>query len=1315
MSFPRLPGIALWGVCLAAVTLLEGPFSSASAEEAAQTARQLLDQAGLRGGFVVHLGCGTGELTAALRQRPALLVHGLDRDPANVAAARQTLVSAGVYGPVAVDRLTGPTLPYVDNLVNLLVVEDLGEVSHDELLRVLVPHGVALVQGADGAWTKTVKPRPAEMDDWTHYLHDPSGNAVAHDALVGPPRHLQWVGTPRWSRHHDRMASMSALVSEGGKLFYIMDEGSRVSIQLPAKWKLIARDAFNGTILWKRDIPQWQTHLFPLKSGPTQLARRLAAVDGVVYVTLGYEAPLTALDAETGETIREFEGSANCEEVIVSDGLVFVLANREGLELREYAPLNPVVGDQADVRERWHWNEKPRVVMGYDAATGKQLWAKEGLVSPLTLCCDSTRVYFHDGERITALDRRTGDHRWTSEPASRRSVVTFNFGPRLVVYDDVVLYAGGDGKMSAYDAASGRQLWSAQHPPSGYQSPQDLIVMQGLVWCAPTTSTRDSGIYTGRDLRTGQVRKEFPPNVETYWFHHRCYIAKATDKFLIPSRTGIEFVDPEREHWDIHHWVRGGCLYGVLPCNGLLYAPPHNCACYPEAKLYGFNALAPRAPTRPVPRDVPEEGRLEPGPAYADPLVNSVAEGDWPTYRGDNERSGFSPRPVGADLQTAWNRDVGGRLTPPVIAGGLVVLSRIDAHTVLALDAASGAPRWSFTAGGSVDSPPTIAGGRVVFGCADGWVYALRAADGALCWRYRAAPEDRRLFAFESLESVWPVSGSVLVRDNAVYAVAGRSVFLDGGLRMVKLDLATGRKLAEELMDDRNPATGNNLQEVTKILQGPVGLPDILSATGENIFMRSQKFDWDCRRLEIGPHSGEFVVQGSVQRGPGVHLFAPMGFLDDTWFHRSYWVFGRSFAGGHAGYYQAGKFAPAGQILVTGGGYVYGYGRKPEHYRWTTVLEHHLFAASTDPKGIASPEEAPATPAAPAGRRRNRTPTGVSTVQFGAAPSLNPARKPLTVEAWVRADKPNGTILAHGGPTNGYALVMDKGRPVFCLRTQNELSTITGPDRIAGQWHHVAAVLTADKELRLYVDGRRVATGAAKSLLPSEPKQNLQLGADEGGAVGEYQSPFAFTGLLDEVRVYLAALSDEEIERRHRDPAAVVSAEPVLSLSLETDAAEDASPARLTPDVEAVARVEGKVGGALQFGGAPSPAARGAPAAAGSQIEPKWAQDVPIYVRGMVLADRDLVLIGPPDLIDEHETFARLSGRDSSVEQLLAEQDAALEGGQGSRLLVVDSDSGEVRQELALAALPVWDGLAAARGRLFLTTLDGQVLCFTGE
>ena len=86
-------------------------------------------------------------------------------------------------------------------------------------------------------------------------------------------------------------------------------------------------------------------------------------------------------------------------------------------------------------------------------------------------------------------------------------------------------------------------------------------------------------------------------------------------------------------------------------------------------------------------------------------------------------------------------------------------------------DAATGETAWTFSADGRIDSPPTYYRGRLLFGSRDGWVYCLRAADGALIWRFRAAPVDRRLVAFEQVESAWPVHGSVLV-DNGADAMA---------------------------------------------------------------------------------------------------------------------------------------------------------------------------------------------------------------------------------------------------------------------------------------------------------------------------------------------------------------------------------------------------------------------------------------------------------------------------------------------------------------------------------------------------------------
>jgi predicted RNA methylase len=37
--------------------------------------------AGVHGGLIAHLGCGTGELTLALGAGPGRLVQGLDPDP----------------------------------------------------------------------------------------------------------------------------------------------------------------------------------------------------------------------------------------------------------------------------------------------------------------------------------------------------------------------------------------------------------------------------------------------------------------------------------------------------------------------------------------------------------------------------------------------------------------------------------------------------------------------------------------------------------------------------------------------------------------------------------------------------------------------------------------------------------------------------------------------------------------------------------------------------------------------------------------------------------------------------------------------------------------------------------------------------------------------------------------------------------------------------------------------------------------------------------------------------------------------------------
>ena len=98
-------------------------FSGCSQYTPEEQAKAILEQSGVKGGFIVHVNCGDGVLTEALKKNNSYLVHGLDTDKDNVTKAREYITSKGNYGTVSVDSLTGNRLPYTNNMVNLVVAE----------------------------------------------------------------------------------------------------------------------------------------------------------------------------------------------------------------------------------------------------------------------------------------------------------------------------------------------------------------------------------------------------------------------------------------------------------------------------------------------------------------------------------------------------------------------------------------------------------------------------------------------------------------------------------------------------------------------------------------------------------------------------------------------------------------------------------------------------------------------------------------------------------------------------------------------------------------------------------------------------------------------------------------------------------------------------------------------------------------------------------------------------------------------------------------------------------------------------------------
>ncbi len=289
---------------------------------------EILKSTNTTGGLVVHLGCGDGSVTNGFLAGDAFLVHGLDSSAENVATARRKLLKKGNYGKIAIDQLRSKTLPYADNLVNLLVAESDDITTEAEIMRVLVPDGIAWIRQGD-EWKKITADRPEEMDEWQHYLRSPDNNPVSTDKLIGQPDQIQWMAPPKFSRAHEQQASFSAAVSSGGRMFYILDDGPRVDIRLPSEWYLIARDAFNGVELWRRKMGDWVNQFRRFRSGPASLPFRLVAADGKVFVTMDFTDPVSVVNAVTGETIRTIPGSERTKQIVYEDGVLTLLIDEE--------------------------------------------------------------------------------------------------------------------------------------------------------------------------------------------------------------------------------------------------------------------------------------------------------------------------------------------------------------------------------------------------------------------------------------------------------------------------------------------------------------------------------------------------------------------------------------------------------------------------------------------------------------------------------------------------------------------------------------------------------------------------------------------------------------------------------------------------------------------------------------------------------------------------------------------------------------------------------------------------------------------------
>jgi len=888
-----------------ALSIAWGTFAQVGrAQEPQSSLVSLCEKQGVTGGLCVQVGSEDLAVALELGRTGRVLVEVLDTDASKVERARKQIHATGLYGLVSANRWdSDKPLPYAENLVNLVLINKGGKVPPAEVVRVLRPGGVVLAKGervpraamenaglegvqtvrAAGDWTLGRKSWPVEMDEWSHPRHGPSGNAVSADKLVGPTQRVRWLAGP--------LVHASNIVTANGRFYY---------------HGVMARDAFNGLLLWDRKLETPPSRIDSSWHGVKGSVLPIASADRFYVVN---EGKLQALDAATGETIKVYTEAGTPIEFLHIGGTLVTT------------------------------DAKTSTVRAISAESGELLWSCEAVIPVTGMVADDSGVYFYEGGE----DFKPGNHlslRRRGKSPAPRSIVKLDLatgqpawrlgesdhpwakdGRRLSVHDGFVVCelsrftnnpAGNAIQVLAAD--TGKNLWRREFVPHmNHRSQARALHVDSHIWISNVSyeNKRKISQWLGLDPATGKT--VVTHNTSSF---SNCTPPVATDRFFV---RGLSLTDIETGLDTGSTLTKHSCSLDVggVPANGLIYIAPKHCTCYPMLKSYVAMAPAKPLPGPAAKTPEPADFVVEHGPAFGHVATAAGGDKGWPAYRADLWRSASTTTAVPANPEVLWTADLGdwpegpladdwqenpgvrGPITPPVAAGGLVLVAQPDRHRVVALDARTGNMRWDFTADGRVDTPPTLTKGLCLLGTRNGTVYALRAKDGQLAWRLRVAPEDERIVAFGHLESPWPAAGSVLVVGDTAYVAAGRHPLAYGGIRILALDTATGAvkwvtPINGDTYDRCKKGQGMEV-DMFDLLVGEVRRP-LDPAVGDSKSTGVAPDYVTMGRWQIDPDSGKVDsnwTQGfNFCRTGGAGVMAPRGL----------WTYGPRVFKGHLGY-----------------------------------------------------------------------------------------------------------------------------------------------------------------------------------------------------------------------------------------------------------------------------------------------------------------------------------------------------------------------------------------------------------------------------
>lgn len=612
--------------------ITKNPYSGSKNEELyARTARQLISKAKVKKGYCLVLDCNEGQLAYQLAKNSQLTIIGIEEDPFKVRGAREKLSKAGIYGK-QVTIFEGELknikfAPYFANLVvsDRMIFSGKTEAEPGQIFNLLTPiTGVVYlgqpdkflkispgdleswynpdnnlswnIESQDGLWTTAFRPKLENSGEWTHLYGNAANTSNSGDHLISGEMFPQWFGGPGPREMTDRHHRATAPLSLNGVLVVPKENG------------ILGVDAYNGTLLWNHNIPEFKkTEIF-------KGAGILVASDDIVYTIS--EDKCYAYELRNGKLVNTF-GLPQISEKINHWGYLATQGDKLFGSGRKPEAFYHKYGFENGHLINWgSFSElvTSKFLFAMDRNNGNVLWSyHSGVIINSAIAVGKDFIYFIESHNpkalgdqdglvglsnlkgksyLCALDTENGQVRLKKS----LDISVFQHIMYMVYYDNKIFLVGSKDivphvwyEVLCLNAINGSIIWhqkfNSRFLAGGTHGEQGRhpAILKNNIYVEPMALNLDTGepVENWRLKRHGHACGTFSSSFDRLFFR--------ADN---PAFCVVEKSDDGQK---LNQVSRPGCYINIIPAGGLILIPEASAGCTCDFPLQMSIAYGPKA------------------------------------------------------------------------------------------------------------------------------------------------------------------------------------------------------------------------------------------------------------------------------------------------------------------------------------------------------------------------------------------------------------------------------------------------------------------------------------------------------------------------------------------------------------------------------------------------------------------------------------------------------------------------------------------------------------------------------------------------